>query len=57
MHTVREIIQKTEEYNQPLSIAFIDYEKAHAYIKLGATTIKGPFKQAEMHLNRWRLCR
>ncbi|CAB3240548.1 unnamed protein product [Arctia plantaginis] len=28
IHTVRQIIQKTEEYNQPLCLAFVDYEKA-----------------------------
>jgi DNA-dependent RNA polymerase auxiliary subunit epsilon len=28
IHTVRQIIQKTEEYNQLLCLAFVDYEKA-----------------------------
>ena len=28
IHTVRQIIQKSEEYNQPLCLAFVDYEKA-----------------------------
>nr|XP_032514272.1 uncharacterized protein LOC116767872 [Danaus plexippus plexippus] len=28
VHTVRQIVQKTEEYNQPLCLAFVDYEKA-----------------------------
>lgn len=26
IHTVRQIIQKTEEYNQTLCLAFVDYE-------------------------------
>jgi hypothetical protein len=28
IHTLRQVIQKTEEYNQPLCLAFVDYEKA-----------------------------
>lgn len=28
IHTLRQIIQKTEEYNRPLCLAFVDYEKA-----------------------------
>lgn len=28
IHTVRQVIQKTKEYNQPLCMAFVDYEKA-----------------------------
>jgi hypothetical protein len=30
---VRQIIQKTEEYNQPLCVAFVDYEKAFESIE------------------------
>ncbi|MBF2449421.1 reverse transcriptase family protein [Listeria seeligeri] len=36
IHTVRQIIQKTEEYNQPLSMAFVDYEKAFNFIETWA---------------------
>ncbi|RVE40636.1 hypothetical protein evm_014714 [Chilo suppressalis] len=28
IHTLRQIIQKTEEYNRPLCLAYVDYEKA-----------------------------
>lgn len=28
IHTLRQVIQKTEEYNQPLCLAYVDYEKA-----------------------------
>ena len=28
IHTLRQVIQKTEEYNRPLCLAFVDYEKA-----------------------------
>lgn len=28
IHTVKELIQKSIEYNLPLAIAFVDYEKA-----------------------------
>ena len=28
IHTLRQVIQKTEEYNLPLCLAFVDYEKA-----------------------------
>lgn len=28
IHTMRELIKKTEEYNMPLCLAFVDYEKA-----------------------------
>ncbi|XP_062528975.1 citron rho-interacting kinase isoform X4 [Bombyx mori] len=28
IHTLRQIVQKTEEYNRPLCLAFVDYEKA-----------------------------
>lgn len=34
IHTVRQIIQKTEEYNQPLCLAFVDYEKAFDSIEI-----------------------
>ncbi|RVE40575.1 hypothetical protein evm_014776 [Chilo suppressalis] len=33
-HAVRQIIQKTEEYNQPLCLAFVDYEKAFDSIEI-----------------------
>ncbi|KAJ0181356.1 hypothetical protein K1T71_003441 [Dendrolimus kikuchii] len=36
IHTVRQIIQKTEEYNQPLCMAFVDYEKAFDSIETWA---------------------
>ncbi|CAG9116776.1 unnamed protein product [Plutella xylostella] len=36
IHTVRQIIQKTEEYNQPLCLAFVDYEKAFDSIETWA---------------------
>lgn len=32
-HTVRQIIQKTQEYNQPLCLAFVNYEKAFDFIE------------------------
>ena len=28
IHTLRQVIQKTEEYNLPLCLAFVNYEKA-----------------------------
>ncbi|CAH2240333.1 jg25875 [Pararge aegeria aegeria] len=28
IHTLRQVIQKTQEYNRPLCLAFVDYEKA-----------------------------
>ena len=31
LHTLRQIIQKTEEYNRPLYLAFVDYEKAFRF--------------------------
>ncbi|KAI8440552.1 hypothetical protein MSG28_001794 [Choristoneura fumiferana] len=34
IHTVRQIIQKTEEYNRPLCLAFVDYEKAFDSIEI-----------------------
>jgi hypothetical protein len=34
IHTVRQIIQKTEEYNQPLSLAFVDYEKVFDSVEI-----------------------
>ncbi|KAI8430387.1 hypothetical protein MSG28_000676 [Choristoneura fumiferana] len=34
IHTVRQIIQKTEEYNRPLCLAFVDYEKAFGSIEI-----------------------
>lgn len=34
IHTVRQIIQKTEEYNQPLCLAFVDYEKAFDSVEI-----------------------
>ncbi|KAL0852521.1 hypothetical protein ABMA27_017001 [Loxostege sticticalis] len=36
IHTLRQIIQKTEEYNQPLCLAFVDYEKAFDSIETWA---------------------
>ena len=36
IHTLRQIIQKTEEYNQPLCIGFVDYEKAFDSIETWA---------------------
>ncbi|CAG9133443.1 unnamed protein product [Plutella xylostella] len=36
IHTVRQIIQKTEEYNQPLCLAFVVYEKAFDSIETWA---------------------
>ena len=36
IHTVRQIVQKTEEYNQPLCMAFVDYEKAFDSIEIWA---------------------
>ncbi|KAA5553182.1 hypothetical protein F3G54_32575, partial [Pseudomonas aeruginosa] len=36
IHTVRQIIQKTEEYNLPLCLAFVDYEKAFDSIETWA---------------------
>jgi hypothetical protein len=36
IHTLRQIIQKTEEYNLPLCLAFVDYEKAFDSIKTWA---------------------
>nr|ADI61810.1 endonuclease-reverse transcriptase [Bombyx mori] len=36
IHTVRQIIQKTEEYNLPLCLAFVDYEKAFDSIEIWA---------------------
>jgi hypothetical protein len=34
VHTVRQIIQKTEEYNQPLCLASVDYEKAFDSVEI-----------------------
>ena len=34
--TLRQVIQKTEEYNQPLCLAFVDYEKAFDSIETWA---------------------
>ena len=34
IHTVRQIIQKIEEYNLPLCLAFVDYEKAFDTIEI-----------------------
>ncbi|CAH2246833.1 jg12405 [Pararge aegeria aegeria] len=28
IHTLRQVIQKTQEYNRPLCLAFVNYEKA-----------------------------
>ncbi|KAF9787562.1 hypothetical protein SFRURICE_001614 [Spodoptera frugiperda] len=36
IHTLRQIIQKTEEYNLPLCLAFVDYEKAFDSIETWA---------------------
>lgn len=36
IHTVWQIIQKSEEYNQPLRLAFVDYEKAFGSIETWA---------------------
>ncbi|CAG9088762.1 unnamed protein product [Plutella xylostella] len=36
IHTLRQVIQKTEEYNLPLCLAFVDYEKAFDSIELWA---------------------
>ena len=36
IHTVRQVIQKTGEYNQPLCLAFVDYEKAFDSIETWA---------------------
>lgn len=36
IHTLRQVIQKTEEYNQPLCLAFVDYEKAFDSIETWA---------------------
>ncbi|KAA5780172.1 reverse transcriptase family protein, partial [Pseudomonas aeruginosa] len=36
IHTVRQIIQKTEEYNLPLCLVFVDYEKAFDSIETWA---------------------
>ena len=36
IHTVRQIIQKSEEYNRPLCLAFVDYEKAFDSIETWA---------------------
>ena len=36
IHTLRQIIQKTEEYNQPLCLAYVDYEKAFDTIETWA---------------------
>ncbi|CAG9116832.1 unnamed protein product [Plutella xylostella] len=36
IHTLRQVIQKTEEYNLPLYLAFVDYEKAFDSIELWA---------------------
>ncbi|KAJ8725102.1 hypothetical protein PYW07_016060 [Mythimna separata] len=35
-HTLRQVIQKTEEYNLPLCLAFVDYEKAFDSIETWA---------------------
>lgn len=35
IHTLRQIIQKTEEYNRPLCLAFVDYEKPSIQSKPG----------------------
>jgi hypothetical protein len=34
IHTVRQIIQKTEEYNQPVCLAFVDYAKAFDSVEI-----------------------
>jgi hypothetical protein len=34
IHTVRQIIQKIEEYNQPLCLVFVDYEKAFVSVEV-----------------------
>jgi hypothetical protein len=34
IHTMRQIIQKTEEYNQLLCLAFVDYEKAFDSVEI-----------------------
>ncbi|XP_063630801.1 zinc finger protein 135-like [Cydia splendana] len=36
IHTLRQVIQKTEEYNLPLCLAFVDYEKAFDSIETWA---------------------
>ena len=36
IHTLRQIVQKTEEYNLPLCLAFVDYEKAFDSIETWA---------------------
>ncbi|XP_047545994.1 uncharacterized protein LOC125077921 [Vanessa atalanta] len=36
IHTLRHVIQKTEEYNMPLCLAFVDYEKAFDSIETWA---------------------
>lgn len=36
IHTIRQVIQKTEEYNRPLCLAFVDYEKAFDSIETWA---------------------
>ncbi|PZC81120.1 hypothetical protein B5X24_HaOG213460 [Helicoverpa armigera] len=38
IHTVRQIIQKTEEYNQPLCVAIVDYEKAFDSVEIWCFT-------------------
>ncbi|CAH2092277.1 unnamed protein product [Euphydryas editha] len=36
IHTLRQVIQKTEEYNLPLCVAYVDYEKAFDSIETWA---------------------
>lgn len=34
IHTIRQIVQKSQEYNKPLCLAFVDYEKAFDCIEI-----------------------
>ncbi|CAG4942909.1 unnamed protein product [Parnassius apollo] len=36
IHTLRQIVQKTEEYNLPLCLAYVDYEKAFDSVEIWA---------------------
>ena len=44
IHTISQVIEKCAEYNQPLYIAFIDYEKAFDSVETSAV-IKALRKQ------------
>ncbi|XP_037874874.1 uncharacterized protein LOC119630243 [Bombyx mori] len=47
IHTIRQIIQKAYEYNQPLCLAFVDHEKDFDSIEIYAATMTVLFRNRQ----------